>query len=196
MFNLTAQERKIAFFLVITLVVGSGVLFFKSGKLHRVKPELVKEEPRKDAKKEVITIHLSGAVFQPGLYRFEKGSRLADVIQKTDLMIQADISRINLAGRISDGEKIFIPFKSGTAPSGVEASSILINKVNDGGYVNINQASVSELLKLPGIGEILARNITEFRNRFGIFKDKEELKKVKGIGEKRLEKIRNLIVID
>lgn len=196
MFNLTPRERNVALFLVITLVVGSGVLFFKTGKFHQVKPELVKAEPQKDAKVEVITVHLAGAVFQPGLYRTKKDSRVGDVIQKTDLMIQADISHINLARRVSDGERILIPFKSGAASPQVEGSSLSINKVGDGGFINVNQASVSELLNLPGIGEVLARRIVECRSQFGAFKNKEELKKVKGIGEKRLEKIRDLIVVD
>jgi len=61
--------------------------------------------------------------------------------------------------------------------------------------VNINTATLRELESLPGIGPVMAREIISFRDTFGGFKSKEGLKDVKGIGDKKFEKIRDLIII-
>ncbi len=207
MFNLTPQERNVALFLVLTLAVGSGILLFKNRSFHRIKPELVKAESNKkakiDAKEEIIVVHLAGAVFQPGLYRVKKGSRLGEVLQDKNLMAQADISNINLARAVRDGERIFIPFKAATtliktaaAQKNLGNFSSSITTDSQSQLTNINQADASELAKLPGIGEILARRIVEYRRQFGSFQTKDEVKKVKGIGEKRFEKIKGLIAIN
>ena len=61
--------------------------------------------------------------------------------------------------------------------------------------VNINLASALELASLPGIGEIIAQDIISYREKYGLFKSKEELKNVKGIGDKKFEKVKELISI-
>ena len=61
--------------------------------------------------------------------------------------------------------------------------------------MNINTASVSELMNLPGIGEVKAKAILAYREEIGGFKSIEELSAVDGIGEKTLEKIKQLITI-
>lgn len=62
--------------------------------------------------------------------------------------------------------------------------------------ININNATLEELKKLPGIGETIAKNIIEYREKVGGFKSLEELKKVKGIGDKKFEAIKNYLVVD
>ena len=207
MFNLIPQERNVALFLVVTLAVGSGVLFFKKRSFHQIKPELVKAEFNKkakiDAKEEIVVVHLAGAVFKPGLYRVKKDTRVGEVLNETNLKVQADISNINLARTIRDGEKIFIPLKSTAIPlKSVPAqknlenfsSSITIN--SQGHFININQADVTRLSKLPGIGEILSQRIIEYRKEFGLFQSKEDIKNVRGIGEGRFEKIKDKISVN
>jgi competence protein ComEA len=61
--------------------------------------------------------------------------------------------------------------------------------------VNINTASVEELVKLPGVGDTLAKTIIQHREKNGGFKTTEELKNVKGIGEKKFEKIKDLVTV-
>ena len=65
-----------------------------------------------------------------------------------------------------------------------------------GDKVNINTASKEELSGLIGIGPVIAERIIEYRNKNGPFKNKEEITKIKGIGEKTFEKIKDLIVIE
>lgn len=61
--------------------------------------------------------------------------------------------------------------------------------------VNINTATASELDALPGIGPVLAQRIIEYRQANGDFRAPEELTKVKGIGQARLEEIWDLITV-
>ena len=196
MFDLTPQERNVAIFLVITLAVGSGVLFFRGGRFREDKVALVKAVPKNETNEEVIMVHLAGAVFQPGLYRVKKGSRLGEVLQDKNLKAQADISNINLARPVSDGERIFIPLKSTAVQKDSGNSSVSLHTNSQSHLLNINQAEAFELSALPGIGQVLAGRIVEHRKQFGPFKTKEELKKVRGIGEKRFEKIKDLISVN
>ena len=61
--------------------------------------------------------------------------------------------------------------------------------------VNINTATVEELVTLPGVGDSVAKNIVEHREKNGNFKTTEDLKNVKGIGEKKFEKMKDLVTV-
>lgn len=130
--------------------------------------------------KEKIKIHVAGAVNNEGLYEIEEEKRIADAIEMAGgLNSDADISNINLASKLEDGTKIYIP-------------SISEKEVNE---QNINTASQNELDTLPGIGPSTALKIIEYRKENGKFKSIEEIKEVQGIGESKYEKIKSLITI-
>jgi len=61
--------------------------------------------------------------------------------------------------------------------------------------ININECTAEDLMVLPGIGEVLARRIVEYRRERGGFQSKEEIMKVKGIGKKKYEEIRDKITV-
>jgi len=63
-------------------------------------------------------------------------------------------------------------------------------------FVNINSFNIDELTRLPGVGEKLAQRIVEYRKLNGPFRRKEQLKQVKGIGEKKFEKFKGLITLE
>lgn len=139
-----------------------------------------------------IFVHVAGNVGKPGLYEINEGSRL------NDLIIPAEITKIeildkyfNRAQILSDGEKIYIPFPEEIEEENSEKQSFL--NQNDSGKVNINLASLSELVSLPGIGEAKARDIIDFREKNGKFKIIDDIMMVKGIGTATFERIKELI---
>jgi competence protein ComEA len=74
-------------------------------------------------------------------------------------------------------------------------TSAVLKKTEKEKKIDINNASYQELLSLPGIGESIAHRIIRYREKYGSFKDKQELLKIKGIGKKRLSQIESLIEI-
>ena len=105
----------------------------------------------------------------------------------------ADIDRINLAKKLADEEKIYIPRIGEEIPADIGFSD-KSNNNTDNGKININTCSKAELMLLPGIGDALADRIIEYREKMP-FKTIEDIKNVPGIGEKRFEAIKDLITV-
>ncbi|UED71016.1 helix-hairpin-helix domain-containing protein [Brevibacillus sp. HD3.3A] len=157
-----------------------------------------------------LYVDVKGKVKKPGLYRFAPGKRVADAIEEAGgALPQADLDQINLAQPLADGTALIIPAKgsSGTSPlPGVGLPSPASVQVGGNGApsagsskqpgktVNLNSATVQELMTLPGIGESRAAAILEYRTQVGRFRSVDELKKVSGIGAKMFEKIKDHIV--
>ncbi|MFO7152262.1 MAG: helix-hairpin-helix domain-containing protein [Bacillota bacterium] len=138
-----------------------------------------------------IVVHVAGAVKNPGVYELEEGSRVIDAVEAAGgYMPEADVSGINLAKKLQDEDKIYVP-EQGEVPGTGDASGS-----SSDGRVNINTADLQELDKLPGIGPALAQRIIDYRNQHGPFKSVEELKNVSGIGEKRFEELKNLVKVN
>jgi competence protein ComEA len=160
----------------------------------------------------VIKVYVCGHIKIPGVYSIEDGSRLADLVSLAGGATEdACLEAVNLAQILTDSQKFYIPsleeIKNGVSSifnewqditgnsdnissTGTDNSQSSQNKV-----ININFANLSELVQLPGIGSIIAQNIIDYRNKYGQFKSKEELKNVKGIGEKKFEKIKDFISV-
>ncbi len=135
-----------------------------------------------------IVVHVAGAVARPGLYQLDEGCRVGEALEKAGgTLPQADLKPVNLAEKLRDGQKIYVPVVGERVNSdmGTDAS----------GKINVNEATAKELEALPGIGPTLAKNIVEYREKNGGFKSVEELKKVKGIGDKKFNDIKDLITI-
>jgi competence protein ComEA len=129
----------------------------------------------------VVTVDVAGAVKTPGVYSLPANSRVMDAIKAAgDKLKGADLSDINLARVIKDGEQIYIypPNKGG--------SSIRISpqraKAKSSGPIALNRASAKELESLDGIGPVLAARIVAYRNQNGPFLTVDDLMKVSGIG--------------
>lgn len=143
-----------------------------------------------------IIVHIDGEVMKPGVIELNEGSRVIDAINIAGGLTEyADEKRINLAKKIYDEEKIYIP-KTGEETS--EIQTVSFNQDNNSNSnqakININIATKEELQKLPGIGPVLAERIIEYRqtNRFSKIDD---IKKVSGIGDKKFEAIKDYIVV-
>ena len=80
-------------------------------------------------------------------------------------------------------------------PAAVETSDTVVSPSGGDGKININIASQSELMDLPGIGNVLASRIVDYRRQHGDFSRIEDIRNVSGIGEKRYEAIENHITV-
>jgi competence protein ComEA len=147
----------------------------------------------------IIKAYICGEVKKPGVYEIESGSRVIDLLKLAGGQSKdACLEIINLAQEVFDGQRVYIPsveeidsggflfFTDGNSENG----SYSENKT-----ININSAGLEELESLPGIGPVTAKSIIDYRNKNGLFKTKEELQNVTGIGEKKYEKIKQLISI-
>jgi len=146
----------------------------------------------------VIMVHISGEVYNPGIIQLELGKRLDDAIKLAGgLKKDADIDRINLAKKLSDEEKIYVPKVGEIVVDEIlaEATEISSNKTNELSKININNCSKGDLLLLPGIGDVLADRIVEYRNT-NKFSDIHDIKNVSGIGDKKYEAIKDLITVN
>ena len=153
----------------------------------------------------VIYIHIVGEEKNEGVVKLKEGQRIIDAIEEAGGVTEfADLSKVNLAFVLSDGQKVEIPnvndnvenFRYVTDNSG---DNIIVdngNKLNEGGNkVNINTASQTELETLNGIGPSTASKIIEYREENGKFRKIEDLKNVSGIGEAKYEAIKDNIVV-
>ena len=128
-----------------------------------------------------VTVDVAGAVKTPGVYSLPANSRVMDAIKAAgDKLKGADLSDINLARVIKDGEQIYI------YPPGKGGSSVRISpqraKAKSSGPIALNRASAKELESLDGIGPVLAARIVAYRNQNGPFLTVDDLMKVSGIG--------------
>ncbi len=153
----------------------------------------VVQEPQK------IKIHITGEVNNEGIVELEEGSRIDDAIKAAgDITVLADLSKVNLAYELSDGQKVYIPSVNeeieeyATSDAG---ENVLEEKSSSNGKININIANSEELQTISGIGESLANKIIDYRNSNGKFKNVEDLKNVSGIGDKKFEDIKSKIIV-
>lgn len=143
---------------------------------------------------------IDGCVNKPGVYSFKNDDRIKDIIDLAGGFTKdADTKSVNLAMKLKDEMKIFIPSKNEISKlqnHDTENSQIVTLKDNNStNLVNINTADSNKLQTLPGIGPSKAKKIIEFREK-NQFKKIEELKNVDGIGEKTFESLKSLITID
>lgn len=152
-----------------------------------------------------IIIHIAGEVKNPGIVKIREGARIADVIEQAGgLTEQANITNINLAYVIEDGQKITIPSKeqdtqeyiSNNSGEGVIEENQKTNTASTKNTtININKASKEELQTLQGIGESTAQKIIDYREQNGNFKQIEDIKNVQGIGDSKFEAIKGSIKV-
>jgi len=143
-----------------------------------------------------IQVHVSGQVLQPGVYSLAEGSRVQDAVTLAGgLTAQADPQALNLARRLSDGEKVYVPALGETAVQG-EASAAGEGRAGSGLLVDINTATQEQLETLPGIGPATAQAIIRYRTEHGPFQAVSELDAVPGIGEATLESLQGLVTVN
>ena len=150
-----------------------------------------------------IFVHVSGCVGSPGVYGLVEGSRVCDAIKAAGGFSE-DAARgyLNEARLLSDGEQLAVPSIEDLAQGGVEGQELwkgesgsIASPSDGGGLVNINTATMEELVGLDGIGEATAKKIIADREKNGEFASIEDIKRVSGIGDRKFEAIADDICV-
>lgn len=176
----------------------------------------------------VLVVDVSGAVRHPGVLSLPASSRVGDALAAAGgASSDGDPGALNLAERVTDGEKVYVPRK-GEAPRGGSAGAGGLRAGSGGAGagagsggggqgsggtgqgsggsstgaspssaapIDLNSASAAQLDTLPGIGPVLAQRIADFRDQHQRFASVDDLKQVQGIGPKKFEQIKDLVVV-
>lgn len=146
-----------------------------------------------------VVVHVVGQVRHAGVVRLPSGSRVQDAVAAAGgARTGADLSAVNLARLLVDGEQVVVP-KPGqvvagpASPLGGSTGGGSAAAVLPAGPVDLNSANEGQLDALPGVGQVLAGRILDWRAQHGRFSSVDELSEVSGIGEKMLERLRPLV---
>jgi competence protein ComEA len=216
--RLTLYNHRYLVTIICIIIIGIlSYFFYFKDKIF--KEEIVIEEEIKEENEVIensfIYIDIKGAVNNPGVYKIDSNSRVIDAINKAEgLKEGADTSLLNLSAKLHDEMYIYIYTKEEVVnfvkvneeknqqiDECKKTNSVCIDKedikedevVNN--KININKASIKELMLLPNIGEAKAQAIIDYRNSVGIFKTINDIKNVSGIGESLFDKIKDLITV-
>ena len=136
-------------------------------------------------------VHVAGAVRRPGVYRMGGDSRVIQAVRMAGGPTgRADLSRLNLAAPVSDGQQVLIPVRAapGAAPGAEGAAG------EGSGPVSLSSATAAQLEALDGVGPALAARIIAWRDAHGGFASVDQLDEVPGIGPARMEALRPRVV--
>jgi competence protein ComEA len=147
-----------------------------------------------------VTVHVAGAVAKPGVYDLAGGTRVIDAVEAAGGGApDADLNRLNLAAKVADGQRVLVQRVGEAAPAGSASpggsGASGGGSEDPSGLVNLNSATQAELEALPGIGPSLAGAILTERERRGGFRSVNELRDVRGIGDKRFADLKDKVTI-
>lgn len=183
--------------IIILVAVLTGVGFYKSNSsIEEPEQNLLQfantNVDETSEKPKEVYVHIDGEVVNPGLYKLTTDDRVNDLLVlaggATD---KASLKDVNLAKRLEDEMKIYIPSKDEIVSNEVLGQSGLSSST---GKINLNTASKDELKTLPGIGDSRADEIIRYRENTG-FSKIEDIKNISGIGDKTYEKLKDLISV-
>jgi competence protein ComEA len=133
-----------------------------------------------------LVVSVVGRVSRPGLVTVAPGSRVADAVAAAGGPLpDTDLTGLNLARRLADGEQLYV-----AVPVPPQAQP---GQPGGDGKVDLNTATEEQLDELPGIGEVTAKRIVQWRAEHGRFDSVEQLKEVGGIGETRFDRLREAV---
>ena len=145
-----------------------------------------------------LVVNIDGEVHHPGVYTLPLHSRVQDAVEAAGgFTDRASFGSVNQAALLEDGSHIFIPAQISSMDNGGEERASAIGVSPEGEkvpLVNINQASLDELVSLPGIGPVTAEKIISYRQEHP-FTRVEEIQKVPGIGPATYEQIKRYLTI-
>lgn len=184
--NMTGLLILLGSLIVFTGCTEEDVWYFPASETGTMENSEVPTEAEDGAGK--ILVYVCGAVEEPGVVELEKYARVVDAIALAGgFTEEADETYINLAAKLQDGEKVYVPTMTEVSRWEAEKGSEKL--------IDINTADIEALCKLPGIGESKATEIITYRDKKGSFQKKEDLMNVPGIKESLYEKIEDKIIV-
>lgn len=183
--------------LVACAITAALFVFVSSGDDEKKADAVEKSTVAVESEAVRIFVDIGGEVVSPMVVELEEGSRVGDAIEAAGGITEnADLTDINRAAFVEDGEKIYIP------PAEIEGEESEENVASPGhqasrgdGRININTADSAQLQELDGIGPATAQKIIDYRKENGRFSSIEDIKNVSGIGDKSFEKIKDRIKV-
>ena len=178
-------QHKRAILIIFGAALSLSMVFFLASRGNST-DVITTPSPEISISAEVVNIYIdvAGKVKKPGVYQIPQGSRAIDAINAAGgAKTGVDLSDINLAHVLVDGEQIYVGYQVGRSAIGAT------------GKININRATQSEFDTLPGIGPVLAARIITYRNKNGLFTTVEDLQKVSGIGGAKFNDIKDRLRI-
>ena len=156
------------------------------------RPETIKNE---------LVVHVAGAVQNPGVYTLPEGSRVEDAIIQAKLLPESDADALNRAALLINGQKLVVPFAGETqtpnqstgSETGTMHNATPLQTAKD--KVNLNHATLAQLMTLPGIGEVKAQAIMQYRQEHNGFQSIDQLLQVNGIGSAIYSQIAHLVCV-
>ncbi|MEW9096674.1 MAG: helix-hairpin-helix domain-containing protein [Clostridiaceae bacterium] len=190
------KKKIIGSTVILAIFLFSMLIGYFRDNVYNEKTEDIFIENKIEDKEEIqeggITIYVNGEVTNPGVYKLKDDSRIEDAIKIAGGFTEnADKDKLNLAKKIRDEDYIFV-YEKDHENSDVSKRS---NNINEEKKININEASKEELKSIPGIGEVTAQKIIEYREKNSGFNSIEEIKNIDRIGEKTFEKLKDKLDI-
>jgi competence protein ComEA len=184
--NFTSIQKRALLTISAVVVVISVFIVIRGNMDEVIAPPVVVEQVQAPQ----IFVDVTGAVNAPGVYTLTASSRVIDAIKAAGgSAAGADLSTINLARVLADGEQIYVD------AAVTNTKGVRISATKRSGPISINRATVSDFDSLDGIGPVIARRIIEYRKTHGPFMTIEDLQKVSGIGEAKFAQIKSKIRI-
>jgi competence protein ComEA len=182
--NFTPIQKRALLAMSVMVVVLSIFIVIRGNTDEITPPPVVVEQVQAPQ----IFVDVTGAVNTPGVYTLTASSRVIDAIKAAGGSApEADLSTINLARVLADGEQIYVD-AAVTNSKGVRVST-----TKRSGPININRATVGDFDSLNGIGPVIANRIVSYRKTHGPFITIEDLQKVSGIGAAKFAQIKSKI---
>ena len=206
-------KKSLLVLLLIGLIAAGGTYYgMSSNQEPETLPPVTSESREEASKRTEIAVYVTGAVVEPGVVYLQQGARGGDAVKACGgFLPEAAVDQVNLTMVLKDGQQLRVPVKAapgtgavgnenpGGAPSGQSGltSNVSASRaaVSGGALVNINTADVKQLDTLPGVGPSMAQRIIEYREANGGFSVPEDLKKVRGIGDAKFQKLQDKICI-
>jgi len=145
----------------------------------------------------VVVVDVVGKVRRPGVYRLRTESRVDDALRAAGGALPGvDMSSLNRARKLTDGEQIAVGVTGAPAAGGPSAGpGGSAGSASGSASVDLNTASIEQLDGLPGVGPVLAQRIVDWRTAHGRFASVDQLREVSGIGPSKFDDIRGLVTV-